>query len=50
MGKKQITVSIRAMDPDLWWQAKALASSQQITIRELIIDIIKKAVQNDNNS
>ena len=48
MEKKQITVSIRAMDLDLWWQAKALASSRQMTIRDLIIDLIKKALKNDD--
>lgn len=49
MAKKPITVSIRDMDLDLWWQAKTLASSRQMTIRDLIIDLIKKAVQDDNN-
>ena len=42
---KTVTVSIRDMDPDLWWQAKALASSKQITIRQLILDLLRQAVK-----
>ena len=47
--KEPITVSIRAMDPDLWWEAKTLASSRQMTIRELIINLLKKAIKDDND-
>ena len=39
------TVSIRDMDMKLWWQAKTLASSKQITIRQLILDLLRQAVK-----
>jgi len=39
------TVSIRNMDMELWWQAKALASSKQMTIRDLIISLLRQAVK-----
>ena len=42
---KEITVSIRNMDSDLWWQAKALASSRQMTIKDLIIDLLRQAIK-----
>ena len=39
------TVSIRDMDMELWWQAKALAAKRQMTIRDLIIDLLRQAVK-----
>jgi len=48
MPKDPITISIRNMDPDLWWLAKTLASSRQMTIRDLIVDLIKKELKDDN--
>jgi len=38
-------VSIRQVDSDLWWQAKALASSKHISIRQLILDLLRQAVK-----
>ena len=43
--KKLITVSIRQIDPDLWWQAKELAAKRQVTIRQLILDLLRQAIK-----
>ena len=43
--KKLITISIRQVDSDLWWQAKELAAKHQISIRQLILDLLRQAVK-----
>ena len=40
--KEGITVSIRNMDPDLWWKAKRTAIDRQITLRDMIMGMIEK--------
>jgi hypothetical protein len=39
------TISIRDFPVDLWWEAKALANSQQTTVKNLIINLLEKAIQ-----
>jgi len=43
--KKLITISIRQVDSELWWQAKELAAKRQATIRQLILDLLRQAVK-----
>ena len=43
----EITVSIRNMDSDLWWKAKTLAASKQLTIKDLIINLLKDAIEKE---
>ena len=38
-------ITVRDIPSDLWWKAKALAATRQISIRQLIIDLIKEAVK-----
>ena len=37
--------TIRDIPTDLWWAAKALAATRQISIRQLIIDLLTQAVK-----
>uniref|UniRef100_A0A6M3LVF9 Uncharacterized protein n=1 Tax=viral metagenome TaxID=1070528 RepID=A0A6M3LVF9_9ZZZZ len=45
MGKEMKPIMIRKMPESLWWKAKALAASQQITIRDLIVKLLTEATK-----
>jgi hypothetical protein len=46
MGEN-ISVSLSNIDKELWWKAKALASSKQITMRELVINLLKQETEDN---
>jgi hypothetical protein len=37
--------TLRGIDPMLWRQVKAAAALKGVTVREFILDVLKKAVQ-----
>ena len=40
-------ITVRDIPSDLWWQAKALAAMRQQSIRDLIIDLLRQAVNKE---
>ena len=47
MENNKITISVRDIPEEIWWQAKATAATRKMSIRSFIISLLEQAVKEE---
>jgi len=48
MTKKAQIVTIRNIPSDLWWDAKILAAKRKMSLRDLIVGLLRREIKKEN--